>query len=455
MGPIDILSLLRIDMIKPFLFDVWECGHRIGTISRHHGHHYDFVYDPEYIELGGHELCATMPISNKVYASDGLHPFFKNYISEGWLEEVQKTYTGGMISPETQSADMIAYFGQNCIGGISFRPCQPFSPEPADVLTDLEIQIANKKSMLPGAHPKVLAVEVEKGKFRIPREDERSTHIAKLPRSEKKLQTLLYNEYLTTLVVAALLPDDPVCEMEFGKLKGVEQDVLFIKRFDRGSNGEKIPFYEFNQLLGKTPDEKYDGSYRQMADYIAEHAVEGGKGGITCDRADLRVLFRRIAISVLVGNSDAHLKNFALMAEGDKMRLTPNYDLVSVSMYAGYKDVALEVGDKSDWNGVALELGGKRVFIINRVDAKRIIGLADEYRLSRPELLEDVRMIEKNLAAAYKVLDEHQDKAPAVADYIRRFLKARWNNAFAPVEKVLKNPPTNLLYKKRAGSFVP
>lgn len=299
-------------MTRSFLFDVWECDRRIGTLSRSDSHDYDFDYDPLYLAQGGHELCVTMPALPSTYTSKGLHPFFKNTISEGWLEEVQKTFAGGQISPETQLADLIAYYGKNCIGGLSFTLRQHFSPEPRDILSDFESKIANKKAMLPGAHPKALVTQDADGAFHIANNDERSTHIAKLPRSEKLFQSMLNNEFLTTQIVAALLPEDKVCDLSIVRLEEIDQDALLIKRFDRTPEGNKMPFYEFNQLLGKDPEEKYDGSYRQMADYIAQHARSYGNGGLLCDTKDLRILFRRIAVAILVGNTDAHLKNFAL-----------------------------------------------------------------------------------------------------------------------------------------------
>ncbi len=429
-------------MENKFIFSVWEGETKVGYLCRYEPCRYEFRYDTDYIEKGGHELCVTMPLSAKTYEHNTLHPFFANFVSEGWLEEIQKIYTGGRVSPLTHSADVIAQYGRNCIGAFSIIPGQHFSPHPEDVFSEFERAALEQNALMPGVHPKVLAIEGQDAVFQIADGGRDGTHIAKLQRPERIFRNILHNEYLATRVVAALLPEDRVCDVKLGRLKDYESEALFIRRFDRDERGGKIPFYEFNQLLGKAPEEKYDGSYRQMADFIAEHASSAKQNGIKTDLGDLRVLFRRIAVDMLIGNTDAHLKNFALMKAGNVYRLTPNYDLLSSAMYADFKQVALEVG-------------GKKLYNIGQLDAKRVIGLADEFRLSREELQEDVAMIEKNLPKAFEVIDAYKNVSPETADHFRKFMQARWNGAFKTIKTALKNPPKNILQQTRGRILRP
>lgn len=66
------------------------------------------------------------------------------------------------------------------------------------------------------------------------------------------------------------------------------------------------------------------------------------------DDDSLRELVRRLAFNVLVGNSDAHAKNFSLLyADPRRPVLSPAYDVVSVAPYDGYGgDIALSIAGK-------------------------------------------------------------------------------------------------------------
>lgn len=109
----------------------------------------------------------------------------------------------------------------------------------------------------------------------------------------------------------------------------------------------------------------------------------------------------------------------------------------------------------ADFKQIALEIGGKKIYNIGQVDAKRIIGLADEFRLSRESLVEDIDMLERHLPAAYKVLDNYRQRSPDVVRHIQRFMKARWNGAFATIRTTLKNPPKNLLHQTKKKTLTP
>ena len=91
--------------------------------------------------------------------------------------------------------------------------------------------------------------------------------------------------------------------------------------------------YDFNQLLGKRTEERYEGSYKEIADYIRSHAGNDKSQAIKTNLEDIEILFKRILVSVLVGNWDNHLKNFSLLRNGAEFRLSPSYDITSGVQY--------------------------------------------------------------------------------------------------------------------------
>lgn len=437
-------------MGKPFIFDVFEGDTQIGYLGRWGQASYVFKYHSSYIARSGHELCMTMPVRSAPYVSEKLHPFFTNYISEGWLHDAQKKHLEGNLSPITKTADMMAQFG-SCFGALEFRRrshVHSVIEQHDDIEADgdyclLENKILEaEKAMIPGAQPKVLVVATENPDvFCLASEQQTSTHIAKLP-DIRKFVGVIDNEMMATRLVKHLLPDDQVCEMQFGKIEGVAEKVLIIKRFDRTNDGGRLPFYEFNQLLGKSSDEKYSGSYGEMADYIYERSVPGGKNGVVCDIRDVRKLFRRVLASLLIGNTDAHFKNFALKKEKGKFRLTPNYDLVSSIMYRKNRF--------EKFNQVALDVGGMRVLDVRNLDAKRIIMLANEFQIRPEELVEDIHRLEKRLKSLDKVFETAQDISSGVKNHLKSMVQKRWNGGFAGVEALLeKNPPQNIFSRKK------
>jgi len=95
-------------------------------------------------------------------------------------------------------------------------------------------------------------------------------------------------------------------------------NAFLVKRFDRLSYNRKIQTEDFSQILGK---DKYDGSYEQIGNFMKECP--------NINLLQLQYLFERIVINFLVGNADAHLKNFSLLTQENVTFLSPAYDIVS------------------------------------------------------------------------------------------------------------------------------
>ncbi len=102
------------------------------------------------------------------------------------------------------------------------------------------------------------------------------------------------------------------------------------KRFDYAEDGKKIPQEDFASILAysknsKGDNFKFEGSYELCAEKIREI--------IPVPLKDIEEFYRRILFNYLIGNGDAHLKNFSIMLLNNQQRvLTPNYDV----LYTGY-----------------------------------------------------------------------------------------------------------------------
>ncbi|MEX0827892.1 MAG: HipA domain-containing protein, partial [Haliea sp.] len=223
------------------------------------------------------------------------------------------------------------------------------------------------------------------------------------------------NEYLTTTACRALLPDDEIVAPSIEVIEGIKEQALLVPRFDRLSSGSKRHFEEFNQLLGKrSGDDKYDASYEDMAAFILK--TPG------CTPVDAWRLYRRILVCILTGNTDAHLKNFAMFHTPDGLRLTPAYDLVAAALYPEYRTLALAIGNAANLTLEALR-------------PKHLVALSEAHGLDAAVLTEAVqnldgrrRSAEKAMVRAAKRIDQE-----VLGNNLLELMEHRWNGSFASI----------------------
>jgi serine/threonine-protein kinase HipA len=391
-----------------------------GELRQEPGGRCVFTYDPTYLEERHPAIAFTLPRRAEPHRCEqGLHPFFDNLAAEGWLRNAQAR---ALKTERTNRFAMLLAFGHDCAGAVSV-----VDPEPADEpVIDLDDPAAAaalaSRSSLSGVQPKLFAVQ-EGRHFRPARRDETSTIIAKLPGS---IPDIVVNEYLTTIATRALLPDDQIVDVSIGSIKGVTGRALIVPRFDRRPvSHTKIHFEEFNQLFGRrSGEDKYDPSYENMGTFIRTTPV--------CTQVDAWRLYRRILTCFLTGNTDAHLKNFAMLHTADGLRLTPAYDLVAAALYPEY-------------HALALSITGAVNLPIEKLKPKHLISPGNAYGLDGKVLIEIFRDLDNRrkdaasaVARAAKMADETN-----FGNRLLEYMERRWNGTFA-----LTGP---LLLKKQSG----
>jgi serine/threonine-protein kinase HipA len=114
----------------------------------------------------------------------------------------------------------------------------------------------------------------------------------------------------------------------------------FIRRFDRGPDGERIHAEDFNQIYGQYPEKKYEQyGYTGMAKDI--WALLGEKG--------LTEFIRWVIFNAAIGNADMHLKNWSLLyRDGRTPTLAPGYDYVSTMRYLPERGLGLPLARTKD-----------------------------------------------------------------------------------------------------------
>ncbi|MDZ7888698.1 MAG: type II toxin-antitoxin system HipA family toxin [Pseudomonas sp.] len=175
---------------------------------------------------------------------------------------------------------------------------------------------------------------------------------------------------------------------------------LFVmRRFDRDEQLNPIGFEDMAALMGLGAEQKYSKSYSAIAKAIR----------LFCPaqqvQNSLAQLFAIVTLSCIVGNGDAHLKNFGLLYSDPTQRdarLAPAYDIVNTTAYIPEDVLALDL------------VGNKSLF----APRQGLLDFAKVCDVARPE---DV--IREQLSALERVLarsTELGEQAPHVVSAIRR-----------------------------------
>lgn len=112
-----------------------------------------------------------------------------------------------------------------------------------------------------------------------------------------------------------------------------------VKRFDR-KKGVKIHQEDFGQILGLS--DKYKGSVEQVGRTLKEISSAPGY--------DTQLLFERVVLNFIIGNGDAHLKNYSISyKDKETIRLSPAYDIVcSKLVIPNEEDSAITINGKKN-----------------------------------------------------------------------------------------------------------
>ena len=376
-----------------------------GILSQEAGSRCVFTYDEGYLQSALPTISYTLPLRAEPHLSEyGLHPFFDNLCAEGWLKNTQTRALG--LRRDDRFSLLLA-FGTDLAGAVSVIDPDPVGDIKIDRGDPENIAALSARASLSGVQPKLGAIK-EGRVFRPVKRGERATYIAKLP--SPALPDILELEYITAQACAALLKEDIVAEMTLAPLRGVAERVLFVKRFDRTKDGEQLHFEEFNQLLGKRPEDKYEACYEHMAYFII-------RNGDICLRAECDTLFRRVMACILTGNTDAHLKNFAMEHTESGLRLTPSYDLVAAACYPQYQTLALGIE-------------GAENMRIGSIGPKNIARLGNLFGLPDRAVMLAVSDFASRLDKAHSVVDASKNIGRDIKDKLHQQMEKRWKGTF-------------------------
>jgi serine/threonine-protein kinase HipA len=250
-------------------------------------------------------LSATRDL--RVARSDGRWPaYFQNLLPEGHNRE--RLARERKCDPDDEF-ELLAAAGHDLMGGVEVEPVPPREGIPdvvrhwhtalgLDVLEPGFVEFpVEDAAALPGVVSKFSAIR-DGRRYVVRRHGAAGSFILKLPTIRHP--DLVANEFAGYMLAGALGLDCAHAEIisrDQAELPEVVDypEILAVRRFDRAEGGQRIHMEEFAQVLQYPPQQKY------------------GKD---------------------MGNSDAHLKNWALLyRDGRQPELAPLYDPVCVTAF--------------------------------------------------------------------------------------------------------------------------
>ncbi len=197
---------------------------------------------------------------------------------------------------------------------------------------DLRLLLAPGSS-LGGARPKASVIDRDG-----------SLAIAKFPKHDDQIRVTLWEAVALTLAPKAGIPT-PEWRIE----NVAERDVMLLRRFDRRSS-IRIPFLSAMSLLNAADNEQH--SYMEIADALRQYGAKADE--------DCAQLWRRIVFSILVSNTDDHLRNHGFLYEASGWRLAPAYDLnpMPIDLHPRVLTTAIDEADGSASLDLAYEVAG-------------------------------------------------------------------------------------------------
>ena len=324
-----------------------------------------FSYMDEYLdEANAVPVSISLPLQRERFSAGQTRQFFEGLLPEGFT---RRSVAQWLHLDENDYLSILYQLGRECLGAVRVLKEGETQAASYEMITKQQVkalaaegaqksaEIVSKSHLsLTGASGKVgLYYDTAGNQWYLPQGTAPSTHIVK--QSHVRLEGIVTNEQLSMMTAAKCgieVPESFIIDL------GSEEDneVLYAtRRYDRTFEGAadtisgllaplRLHQEDFSQALGISSANKYEkehtGYMRRMFELLRQFSsnpiVDQGK------------LWDIIVFCYLLGNTDAHVKNFSLLYGRDlrSIRLAPAYDLVSTTVYeSSTREMSFYIGN--------------------------------------------------------------------------------------------------------------
>ena len=340
-----------------------------GLLSKESQHIFSYAAEAVILLDPRKAIALSMPVVAASYQSSPIFPVFQTSLPEGFLKDrIIERFAKTMRMDDMA---LLALAGGNRVGRLRLSTTEEM---PADALgseslkeilqsegsqnlfQDLCDKYLITSSGISGVQPKVLLSAVDDVS---PTMSDRETSAKSTSKPSIGGKSTLRGK---SLIVKTAGDDYPgLAENEFHCLSIAQQagltvpefwlsedkKRLAIRRFDiEETTGKFLGFEDMVSLQGKVNDQKYEGSYENIALAIEQNASP------QLAYASLKEFFESVVLSMILRNGDAHLKNFGLLytdPSSDDCRLSPLFDVICTTVYLPRDQMALKLAKTKSW----------------------------------------------------------------------------------------------------------
>lgn len=318
-----------------------------------------FTYDNSATQA----ISIGMPIREEPYGEISSQAYFGGLLPES---EIVKKIIGKRygVSPNNNFA-LLKAIGYDCAGAISLHPIdEPITsqhsfPLTGKIITDDELyqhikelpkkplfmDIEGLRLSLAGVQDKAAVCMINK-QIALAENGCPTTHILKP--ATNNFEGIAENEYFCLKIAKRI--GLPIPDIELRQIKDIT--FLLIERYDRrikNNHIERIHQEDFCQVLGILTSKKYQNeggpSFKNCFELLKN---------TTQPAIDRNLLASVLIFNYLIGNMDAHGKNFSLLHHAQtNIRLAPFYDILCTRVYPSLTfKMAMKIGSQYDADNV-------------------------------------------------------------------------------------------------------
>jgi len=400
--------------------DVYLHNELTGQLIQDDGGQTVFEYAAAWLDRSGATaLSVSLPLRKERFNRNECRGFFAGILPDETKREIIARNLG--ISARNDFA-MLERIGGECAGAVTFIPAgeplpakdyryRTISPKQlADIFKELPKRplLAGEEGVrlsLAGAQDKI-AVRIEGEEISLPLGGAPSTHILK-PSIERFVGVVFNEAFTMQLAGESGLPSAKVETREAEKI-----EYLSVERYDRthiqtdaGIALERLHQEDFCQALNIVPEMKY----QKEGGPSLKQCFELVRGVSSAPVVDLARLLDFVIYNYLIGNNDAHGKNFSLLyhevgTANQQIRLAPLYDSISTVYYPELSNVmAMKLGD---------------AYQPEKVGPRDFEKLAEQAGLAKPLVRQRVPELTQVVLDATVKMKMNQDVAQKVAALI-------------------------------------
>ena len=386
----------------------------VGTVLG--GSEYDaqFRYSDDYLaQETARPISLSMPLTDRTYGPQETRSFFEGLLPEGFL---RRTVAENNRTDSSDYLSILEMLGSECLGAIQikgdgFRSVQP---EYREIDPDMMFRIASEGATtsadlvveshlsLTGASGKIGAYRDSDGNWYLPVGSAPSTHILK--QSHIRYDLVVENEQLalqTAALMGISIPKSSIIRPADER----SEHVLFVtERYDRTMAGTvreisglpcplRLHQEDFGQALGIAAADKYERS----GDRHMQRMFDLLKRASASPIEDQMKLWDIIVFHWLIGNTDGHIKNFALVYDRllKSVRLAPAYDILSTVVYDTHsRQMAFSIGGEFEWSHIDRACFGKacdEVHVSRNIFMKRFDDLCGRFEPALRQAAENMK----------------------------------------------------------------